>query len=81
MLELGKEITMISVVRGKKAFFCTNMCKEGFVSDRDLGVVYGPYFDNGNLVSAEEASMRWHACAYCGELVEPPGRKPEFPIE
>lgn len=48
------------------------MCREGFRTDRALGLIYGPFAEkdeNGKLRfirTAEEASIRWRQCAYCG---------------
>ncbi len=52
-----------------RAVFDTRACREGFKSDRQAGLIYGPYFIrslNRFAMSIEEASSIDRFCPYCG---------------
>ena len=53
--------------QGRPFKACNKQCAKAFISDRNAGLIYGPYREkNGTfLKDAEEASMKWNQCAYC----------------
>lgn len=52
---------MIRKIAGRKAYFCTEACAEGFREDRRYGVIYAsaPYMNR------EAWSIGEGRCAYC----------------
>lgn len=57
-------------VRRKKAVACDELCAQGFRCDRDHGLIYGPFFFNGEPVyCAEDFSILTKSCVYCGNPV------------
>jgi len=53
-----------------KPKFCSDGCKDGFRTDRRLGLIYGPFMLDGKLVSWEEGTAKSGECAYCRTQTE-----------
>lgn len=58
---------MVRTVFGARYFFCGEMCRDGYKSDRMCGLIYGPYRIDGKSVTGSEFSLSSpRACIYCG---------------
>lgn len=59
-------------LKNPQRVFCGEMCFEGYVADRQHGVIYPPVsVDGAPPIGHDEACAKLRTCPYCGTFVKP----------